>query len=322
MDGCRRLDEMNTTIQRVYFLMPDLKEPSGGIQRLYRYANCLQDGGYRVFVVHGEPGFGTYPFARNSVPVIYGNRLPTFDRRDVVVIPEVFGRVLPELAKLPCRKVMVPLNYDFVFSHLPEGTTWVTFGIADVMTNCQTVARFVKCTMGLEATVIRPMLDADLYHYDPGIKKERIAYLGRKDMDSSKITGILMGRRDRFGLAGWEVMVLDRLPEAEYARALRESRIFLNTSLKEGAPMPVLEALACGCELVGYTNASIEEQCDRLGIRCPGLFQGGDLVGVLEYMSARSPISGLEERSQLVRRSYPREDERADLMGFFDRLKI
>jgi hypothetical protein len=312
---------MNPKIHRVYFLVPDLKEPSGGIQRIYRYANYLQAEGYRVFVVHGDPAFGKYPFAKNDVPIIYGNRLPAFEKQDVILVPEVFGKALPELARMPCRKVMVALNYDFIFAHLPEGTTWNSFGIANVITNCQTVARFIRCTMGLEATVIRPMLDLELYYYDPVVKKDQIAHIGRKDVDSGKIINILLRDRERFGLTGWNVMVLESLPEADYARALRESRMFLNTSLKEGIPMPILEALACGCELIGYTNASIEEQCARLGIQCKGLFRGGDQVGVLEYVAARAPVSGLEEGSRVVRGAYTREDERCDLLEFFGRLK-
>lgn len=314
---------MNQTIHRVFFLMPDLKEPSGGIKRLYRYANHLRAEGYRVFAVHGDPGFGSYPFAPSSVPVIYGNQLPSFDERDVMLVPEVFGKVLPQLAKLPCQRVMVPLNWNSIFTELPENTTWDSWGIRDVLTTCATIADFVRLTMVVRVTVVRPMVDPALYHHDPRAKRNQISYLVRKDVDGGKIIRIAFARPERFGLAGWAVRPIEGLDEPDYAKVLRESRIFLATYLYEGAPTPTLEAMACGCKVVGYRNPSLHEHCAGMPPDAgDALFNGGDYLSVLRWLAQPRPAHDAERQSRMMRAKYPPENERRDLLDFFDTLKF
>jgi glycosyltransferase involved in cell wall biosynthesis len=56
----------------------------------------------------------------------------------------------------------------------------------------------------------------------------------------------------RGALKGWEVIAIDRQSEVEVADLLRSSQIFLSFSQLEGFGLPPLEALACGCLVIGY----------------------------------------------------------------------
>jgi glycosyltransferase involved in cell wall biosynthesis len=56
----------------------------------------------------------------------------------------------------------------------------------------------------------------------------------------------------RGGLAGFGLAVIYNLPEAEVARILRESLIFLNFGTAEGSPLPPAEAMASACLVIGY----------------------------------------------------------------------
>jgi glycosyltransferase involved in cell wall biosynthesis len=81
-------------------------------------------------------------------------------------------------------------------------------------------------------------------------KKRQIAYMPRKmASDANQILAIL---RCRGALANYQVVPIEKRSEAETAAILRESKIFLSFSMQEGSPMPPLEAMACGCIVVGY----------------------------------------------------------------------
>jgi glycosyltransferase involved in cell wall biosynthesis len=53
-------------------------------------------------------------------------------------------------------------------------------------------------------------------------------------------------------LDGWEVVAIEGRVELEVAELLRTSQIFLAFGQREGFGLPALEALACGCLVVGY----------------------------------------------------------------------
>jgi hypothetical protein len=42
---------------RIYILRPDFNKPSGGIRKLYHYADHLNSWGYDAFIVHSQPSW-------------------------------------------------------------------------------------------------------------------------------------------------------------------------------------------------------------------------------------------------------------------------
>ena len=49
-------------------------------------------------------------------------------------------------------------------------------------------------------------------------------------------------------------MPLRELSEDEYARHLREATVYVTTNMQEGMNSSVLEAMACGCLVVGFSG--------------------------------------------------------------------
>lgn len=60
-------------------------------------------------------------------------------------------------------------------------------------------------------------------------------------------------------MAGWDLCPIDGMGEADVARLLRESAIFLSTCHDEGFGLPPLEAGASGCVVLGYTGYAARE---------------------------------------------------------------
>jgi glycosyltransferase involved in cell wall biosynthesis len=92
-------------------------------------------------------------------------------------------------------------------------------------------------------------VDPALFRYEPNKKRQIAFMMNRKKADVTQVVRIL---RFRKSLDGFETAAITDKTEAETARILRESQIFLSFCSSEGSPMPPLEALACGCITIGY----------------------------------------------------------------------
>ena len=106
--------------------------------------------------------------------------------------------------------------------------------------------------MQTKVSRVPEFIDPSLYDYRPEEKMQRIAYLTRKDASGEWLRGVL-SRRDA-ALDAYEWMPLRNLNERTYARQLRRSSVFLTTTLQEGMHVSVLEAMACGCLVIGYSG--------------------------------------------------------------------
>lgn len=84
------------------------------------------------------------------------------------------------------------------------------------------------------------------------IKKKQIIYMPRKNQrDSSVVEQLLLLR----GLPdGWSIKPLDSCSHFEVAREMSESLIFLSFGHPEGFGLPVAEAIASGCAVIGYSG--------------------------------------------------------------------
>src|SRR5206468_6893511 len=53
-------------------------------------------------------------------------------------------------------------------------------------------------------------------------------------------------------LESWEVVEIADMTEADTARVLRESAVFLSSGHPEGFGLPAAEAMSAGCVVIGY----------------------------------------------------------------------
>ena len=64
---------------------------------------------------------------------------------------------------------------------------------------------------------------------------------------------------ERNKLKEWIFVPIDGLPEKEVAEILKESALFMSFSKAEGLGLPPLEAMACGCIVIGYHGQGGQE---------------------------------------------------------------
>lgn len=279
---------------KIFFLCPDTKIPVGGIKQIYRHVDILDRNGYAAFVLHQEYNFRV-DFFENHTPIanhknifnepkIKGavskaqNFLEATDMRvksmggnietdcvlredDILVIPEVYGPQISRIAS-GLKKIIFNQNANYTFNGYSFRKNEVQTPYKDLNVMATLVISEHSreyLSYAIPSTRIFRMhngIDARFFYCNPQ-KKPLISFMSRKlQEDSIQVINIL---KQRHALDGFEIVAIDNATEREVSKILRDSLFFLSFSDQEGCPLPPMEAMACGCVVIGYTGYGGDE---------------------------------------------------------------
>lgn len=197
---------------------------------------------HNVAVVHQDHNYRPTWFS-TEVQVVC-SRKTVLGVNDLLVVPEFMTALLPQLRG--CAKVM--LNQG-LFS---PGAVWFKDDqVCSIVSTSQYITRYIEFAHPEVATMpVRLGYDKLIFHTGNTVKKKQIAYMPRRRGEEAQ--RIIKALERRGVLKGWNVVAIDSLPAQGVANVLRESMIFLSFSQREGFGLPPLEAMACGCLVVGF----------------------------------------------------------------------
>ena len=95
-------------------------------------------------------------------------------------------------------------------------------------------------------------IETDVFQPGSGNKGRVLSYMPRKNSRDAAIVAALMHSQPWF--AGWTLKPIQGLPQSEVAQRLQRSLGFLAFGHPEGFGLPLAEAAACGCALIGYSG--------------------------------------------------------------------
>ena len=238
-------------MSRILYFCPDFPQPSGGIKTLYRHVQTLVGMGFDAWIVHQKRPFQV-TWHGYEAPTLWLSERPRFAPQDVLVIPEVMPQVMQQTARFSGERIVIALSWSPTYWNLPAGQTWSSYGIRRVITKSPLIKEYLGWSMGIEATLISEYVSPDRYFHSAAAKRPKISYLTRKERSAAWLHQVLSAKGEPF--TGFEWMPLRELSEDEYARHLRETAVYITTNMQEGMNTSVLEAMACGCLVVGYSG--------------------------------------------------------------------
>lgn len=254
----------------VYYLCPDHASPSGGVRAIYRHVDLLNDAGIDAAVLHHRPGFACRWF-EHSTRVLAAPAVE-LSRRDVLVVPEIYGPYFDRLPEGP-RLVAFNQNAYLTFARLAPGQDLSYRRFEAAMTVSRDSAEYLRFAFPrLEVAVVPNSIDCEVFHPGTGLPPRRLATMPRKRRDEADQILRLLGDR----LDGWEVVEIESRPEAEVAALLRDAPIFLALGRQEGFGLPAAEAMASGCFVVGFPGFGGREVFDP---QFSGPVEDGDVLG-------------------------------------------
>ena len=319
------------TIPHRYWLAlhPDIRKPIGGVKQMHRFAEALNACGRQATLIQERADFhpGWFESKVETTSFTEWKKRQDLNRLiDVVVLPETFLPTIPHygpgLAKLLFNQNGAysfglkkgdgfPENPQSVLKlyHHPELVHALCVSVHDqkLLTSGfglgkQKVSRIINA---IETTVFKPS----------GKKKRILSYMPRKNnRDASIVTALL---KEQPWFKNWRLQPIHGLPQSEVANLLQNSVGFLSFGHPEGFGLPLAEAAACGCALIGYSGLGGREIFRLAKEREVGWeVEFGDWHGFIESIEKlvhhveqrpKSVLDQIEHLSENVRKRYSQE---------------
>lgn len=270
---------MDTLTGQIVYLTPDFAEPSGGVRAMYRHVETAVAAGMDAKVWHYADGFRCGWFD-SAAPVVSGAKLDLAER-DLLVVPEVF--VLPGFDPAPgCRKVIYNQNYFYTFDNwagndypewTPQPAVWASSETG--------VAVLRRLHPELPIALVPYEIDLDLFAPAARRRGRKVVLMPRKRPREAALLAALAQADERF--ADVELVALENLTERQTAEELAGASVFVALGHEEGFGLPVAEALAAGCVVVGYPAGGGAELFGAPGAH---VAQDADMLGILDQVAA------------------------------------
>ena len=320
-----RVDRGRSGPPTVWMITPDWNRHAGGIRKQYRAVDVLNDAGLNAAVVHTRPGFECTWFEHRTRVVAAGEI--ALGERDVIAVPEIYG---PSILDLPAGVRQVIFNqgaYLALETLVERGPAAAAPYVANpdlaavvvVSDDSADVIRYLFPDAPVKR--IHHGIDPAVHHPPAGEPRRRIAYMTRRRGEES--AQVLKLLELRGVLDDWEVVAIHGKTETEVADLLRSSQVFLSFSQLEGFGLPPLEALACGCLVVGFHGFGGRELF-RPPFAVP--VEDADVVGFARAVEQvirqvdedpAGTAAAAAAGARFAAERYSRATERDDLLGVF-----
>ena len=249
-------------------LHPDINRPIGGVKQMHRLSECIARSGRDSCLIQDTEKFHPSWFS-SSVSTIsqsswvnLRNTGQLQPQTDVLVAPETYASVVFSYARdLPI--VLFNQNGSYTFGlpasnqfYKPDSviTAYKDPRIKQIL--CVSRHDFEMLVNGLglgpdRVTCIRNGLEGDLSFSMPS-NPFRVAVMPRKNSRDLSIVKSLLSQQP--WMSNWQIVEISSKPHSEVLSILRDCTLFLSFGHPEGFGLPVAEAMACGCAVVGYSG--------------------------------------------------------------------
>ncbi|MBU1002427.1 MAG: glycosyltransferase family 1 protein [Proteobacteria bacterium] len=244
------------SMSKTFIYLPPLRKATGGTQVLHQLAAHLHAGGLPVSLVPRESGY-EMPGISGDVPVTPWEEL-ALTPADLWLVPEGWVNALAPGLQAGARTVLYVQNWAYLFSALPPGVTWDKLQVSFLAVS-DPVAWYIRECLGVAAPVLRPGIDLDRFRAPdrpPAASPVCVAFMPRKNKAlAAQVRAMFEARAARLpGAPAVEWLPIEGLDQDGVAAALGRAHIFLAMGYPEGCPLPPLEAMACGCLVVGFAG--------------------------------------------------------------------
>ena len=143
------LDRIDKKENVIYFLTYDTKNnPRAAIKNIYDIALTLKEYGYNAKILVEDKTYGgvdawlgeTY---KDLEIVSIKDDAIEIRIEDVIVIPEYYSNILPQLQNIRAIKIMLVQQKDYMFETLSIGSKWRDYGIDKCITTSESAKKYI-----------------------------------------------------------------------------------------------------------------------------------------------------------------------------------
>ncbi len=225
--------------------------PAGGTYMAYQVGRILhQYFGKQVFVVGDSIKTDRFTY-QVEFPIIQKEEFERNAMKDDLLICNPGFSDLKFGIRLPCKK----LSYI-------QGIR--TFSILDVFFDTYVFVSgwarsFVEAYYGITGSVIPAFVDAEFFSRGDSwnTRSKTVAMIRYKHDDILFEKFVALFKKHHGEIPNFEIVSIKR--QKELAQALKKYRYFLSLAVMEGFGLPMLEAMAAGCTVIGWDSGGCHE---------------------------------------------------------------
>jgi hypothetical protein len=249
---------------RIYLLVQDTKgNAKASISYIYNLGMALLQSGYNPIMLHEKPDYtgvsgwlGKDYMEKLPHRAIEGQNLEV-SPEDFIVIPELFGFVMPQLTKLPCGKVVLCQAYDHIFETLQPGQTWNQLGFYKCITTSEKQKEYIETVMrNISYDVLKPFI-SDSFSSTKYPAKPIIAIHSREQRDTANFIKSFYVKFPQYRWITFRDM--RGLTEKDFANALKDC--FLSIWIDETSSYGTfpLESMKSGVPVLGLVPSLVPQ---------------------------------------------------------------
>lgn len=307
------------TINYFFSCFIQSQKPAGGIKVIYQHCMLLQELGIPAKpVLMGKYHGNLFHF---DIPTVeYDEVINTVNSEDIIVATEF--KPYDGLLFKDATKILFLQNWIGLTKWLsPEDRekSYLDIGYHKVITCSQFCSKYVEEHMNIPAITITNGIDLSLFQPDKTkrIPKRVLAMSRKNPIDLETI-------KQQLKNSDYDIRVVDGLTQNELIEEYQSADIFIATGYPEGFSLPPLEAMACGCVVVGFTGGAGSEF--MIHNETALVAEDGDCQAVIDILLT---LSAEPEKKETIRlqglakaNEYSLENTKIALNSFYQKLII
>ena len=247
------IERIDKKENNVFFFVVDTKGvASGSLEYIYKLAKIAKEDGYNVGMLYQAEKDDEFVGVEGWLGKEY-SELPHYNVAteqvditpgDILFIPEIFSSVMNQTKKLPCKRIAIMQNFDYMVEQMPFAAQWGDFGVLECITNTKDNAELVDGVFPyVRTTVITPYIDK--VFGDTKEPKQLIVNIVASDQsDINKIVKPFYWKYPSFKWVSFKD--LRGFSKEEFAKALREAAVTVWVDENTSFGYSALEAMKSG----------------------------------------------------------------------------
>jgi hypothetical protein len=248
------LSRLETKENNIYFLVYDTKNNArASVKHIYDMVLTLRQNGYSAKLLVEDETYTAAEWLGDSyldIPVvsIKGDKIE-IKIEDVLVVPEYYSNVLPQLSNIRCMKIMLVQQKEYIFETLPIGSRWSEYGFDRAITTTEHTKKYILDIFPESLVHIIPPMIGDNFKPNEGITKPYIAIKCRDRVQHRKFISEFYLKYPHLRWITFRDMV--QMNYEEFSEILKECLVSVWVDDESTFGTFPLESMKCGVPVVG-----------------------------------------------------------------------
>lgn len=281
------IEKLNKKDFSVFFYVVDSKNiPNASMEYIYNIALVLNREGYKVKMCYQLEN----EYTKEELAKLKRKNLPIDENRifegvrewlgeeyaniehvniangnwsigpqDFLFIPEALSSLMQQTYQyhVPCKRIAVLQNFDYVSDYIPLGAQWASFGINEAVAISEAQSRMLKNVFPyVKTTILNPGVP-EIFRKPVNGKKLIVNVIAKNQDDINRVIKPFYWKYPLLKFVSFRD--LRGRSQKDFAECLRESAITIWLDEKTSFGMSPVEAMRCGDIVIGKMPENIPE---------------------------------------------------------------